>query len=93
MSLILVYGLIFLQCSIHHEIELFLWLQTKLPSNAVEQLTALSLKESTIALINEGLYKADKLSLNHDYISKDVRVKKMWAQEMKAAKSNQDVFL
>ena len=70
-------------CSIHHQLELFLWLQGKLPSNAVEVVRAAAMKERTIELINSGLMDAEKLSLDHDYISKDVRVKKVWASERK----------
>ncbi len=68
-------------CSLHHQLELFLWLQGKLPSNAVEVVRAVAMKDRTIELINKGLLEADKLSLDHDYISKDLRVKKAWASE------------
>jgi len=70
-------------CSVHHQLELFLWLQNKLPSNAVEVLRAVTLKDKTIEMINNGLFKAEKLSLSYDYISKDVRFKKEWASERK----------
>lgn len=75
-------------CTVHHELELFLWLQSKLPTNAVEQARALAMKEDAIEKINEGLSKANKLklSMKHDYVSKDVGVKKMWTKEMKASK-------
>ena len=68
-------------CGVHSQLELFLWLQNKLPSNAVEVLRANTLRERTIELINMGLLNAEKLSLRHDYVQKDVRVKKKWADE------------
>ncbi|KAL7527736.1 hypothetical protein ACHAXR_007600 [Thalassiosira sp. AJA248-18] len=68
-------------CSVHHQLELFLWLQNKLPSNAVEVVRAVTLKERTIDMINNGLFNAEKLSLRHDYISKDENVKRKWAEE------------
>lgn len=79
--------------SIYQEIDLFLWLHGKFPSNAVEQISALSMKQDTINFINEALHKADKLSLNHDYISKDMRVKRTWSNEKIESKMNQTVGL
>lgn len=70
-------------CSLHHQLELFLWLQGKLPSNAVEVIRAAAMKERAIELINSGLLDAENLSLDHDYISKDSRIKKAWASERK----------
>jgi len=68
-------------CTMHGQLELFLWLQTKLPSNVVEVIRAVTLKERTIEMINSGLYRSEHLSLNHDYIAKDLNVKKVWASE------------
>jgi len=68
-------------CGTHHSLELFIWLQGVLPSNAVEMLRARALKETAIELINTGLHQTDRLQLKHDYVSKDVRIKKVWAQE------------
>lgn len=73
-------------CSVHNQLELFLWLQKKFPSNAVEVLQAGALLERTTVMINSGLYNAEKLKSQHDYISKDVRQKKRWASEAKEDK-------
>lgn len=39
------------------------------------------MKERAIELINSGLLDAENLSLDHDYISKDSRIKKAWASD------------
>lgn len=68
-------------CSIYQELDLFLWLQSKLPSNAVEEARALKMKEETIEMINKALTEADKLSLEkYDYVNRDNSWRKMWAQ-------------
>lgn len=70
-------------CSLYSEIQLFLWLQYKFAGNVVEQQAALALVGQTIDLINQGLKDADKLSTKHNYISRDIRLRKVW-------KKNQD---
>ncbi len=49
------------------------------------------MKQNTIHFINEALHKADKLSLNHDYVSKDMRVKRAWSNEKRESEINQPV--
>ena len=66
-------------CTVHHQLELFTWLQNKLPSSAVEAQRAAALKESAIEMINSGLRRGEKLLLEHDYVAKDIRTKKQWA--------------
>ena len=53
----------------------------KYPSNFVEAYRAVILKDRTSEMINNGLLKADRLPLNHDYVFSDVRKKKEWAKE------------
>ena len=62
-------------CKVHQQLDLFMWLQNKFPTNAVEVLRAAHLRDTTVSMINKALHDADKLSLNHDYISKDSRVR------------------
>ena len=68
-------------CSIHSELELFLWLQNKVEptglSSAVERARATAAKDKTCTLINEALLK-EYLSLDHCYVAKDERVKKIY---------------
>merc|ERR1711957_637042 len=68
-------------CSVHHQLELFLWLHNKFPSNIVEAHRAVTLIDRTTEMINNGLLKADKLSLNHDYVYSDARRKKELASK------------
>ena len=93
-------------CSLHHQLELFLWLHNKViqkllmlaldlkydpltlvllhdkyPSNFVEAYRAIILKDRTSEMINNGLLKADRLSLKHDYVFSDARKKKEWENE------------
>lgn len=74
-------------CSIYQELDLFLWLQDKLPSNAVEAARALKMKEDTMSLINKALTHSDGLSLEkYDYVVKDSNWRKIWAQSRRHAK-------
>ena len=76
-------------CSIHNQLELFLWLHNKFPgSNVMEQQSALALKERTISLINKGLAKSERLSLRHCYIKRDAIIRAKWKgrQSKKKAK-------
>eukprot|EP00592_Proboscia_alata_P018613 CAMPEP_0194407242 /NCGR_PEP_ID=MMETSP0176-20130528/5265_1 /TAXON_ID=216777 /ORGANISM="Proboscia alata, Strain PI-D3" /LENGTH=981 /DNA_ID=CAMNT_0039206755 /DNA_START=593 /DNA_END=3535 /DNA_ORIENTATION=- len=69
-------------CSIHAQLELFLWLSVRFQnSNLVEQQAANTLREKTIDLINDGLANSDRLKLNHDYIKRDVRLRKKYHEE------------
>ena len=71
-------------CSIYQELDLFLWLQGKLPSNAVEEARALKMRDDTVDLINKALMDADKLSLEkYDYVYRDTTWRKLWAQNNK----------
>lgn len=74
-------------CSVYQELDLFLWLQTKLPSNAVESARAQKLREDTMEMINKALINSDKLSLEKfDYVYKDNRWRKLWAQNRRESK-------
>jgi len=70
-------------CSVHNHLELFIWLQGTLPSNAVEKLRAQAWKETTKEMINKGLQKTERLALAYDYVHKDIRIKKAYANENK----------
>ncbi|KAL9191173.1 hypothetical protein ACHAXT_000879 [Thalassiosira profunda] len=72
-------------CNVHHQLDLFVWLQNKLPTNAVEVARANTFKERASELINKGLLNAEKLSLEHCYVAKDLRVKKHFADENEGA--------
>lgn len=77
-------------CSIYHELDLFIWLQNKLPSNAVEAARANAMKEETIEKINLGLAHADKLRLDrYDYVSKDKNLRSIWTRNMRESKDGQ----
>ena len=81
-------------CSIHSQLELFLWLQYKFPgSNVMEQQSALALKERTISLISKGLAKSENLSLNHCYIKRDRSIRAEWKGKQESKKeANLDEF-
>lgn len=68
-------------CSLHNELELFIWLHNRFPANtnAVEQQTALAMKEKAITLINNGISESDKLKMKHCYVARDLRLR----QELK----------
>jgi ATP-dependent RNA helicase SUPV3L1/SUV3 len=66
-------------CHIFNEIELFLWLQKKFPpGNQMEEQTALSRKELTVKLIGEGLALSEELKLDHCYLARDWKLRKIW---------------
>jgi ATP-dependent RNA helicase SUPV3L1/SUV3 len=71
-------------CSVHNELELFLWLHNRFPANAnvVERQSAMAMKEQTINFINDGL-ASDSLKVDHCYILRDQRLRQ-------AAKRNED---
>jgi len=71
-------------CSMHNELELFLWLDQKFTGNAVERITAEQVRERTIDLINRGLTESDRLRLSHDYIRRDKKLRKEWKEERQA---------
>ncbi|KAL7519253.1 hypothetical protein ACHAWX_004038 [Stephanocyclus meneghinianus] len=78
-------------CSVYHELDLFLWLQSKLPSNnAVEEVRAQAMKEETIEKINRGLARADRLSLDrYDYLSRDNNLRSIWSKAMQESRTQQ----
>jgi len=57
----------------------------------MEQQSALALKERTITLINSGLAKSERLSLNHCYIKRDTAIKAEWNGKQKAKKNKSDL--
>lgn len=65
-------------CGMHSELELFLWLSTKFPGNAVELQTAHAMKEEVISYINQGLHKSENLKLDHCYIQRDTKLRESW---------------
>ena len=67
-------------CSIYSQLELFQWLSLRLSSNLVEQQTAEYLRDRTTTYINEGLMQSEKLKLNHCYITRDARLRAVFAQ-------------
>lgn len=78
-------------CSVYHELDLFLWLQSKLPSNnAVEEVRAQAMKEDAIEKINTGLARADRLSLDkYDYLSRDNNLRRLWSESIRDSKTQQ----
>lgn len=70
-------------CSIHSELELFLWLTLKFPGNAMEQRLAEAIRERATSHINEGLAATDRLKLEHCYIKRDKNLRSAWARKMK----------
>lgn len=78
-------------CSVYHELDLFLWLQSKLPSNnALEEVRAQAMKEETIEKINRGLARADRLSLDrYDYLSRDNNLRTIWSKATKESRKQQ----
>ena len=72
-------------CTQFHRLELFLWLCQKFPttSNMIEEQQATKLKEECISVINDGLSKANKLSLDHCYLRRDRNLRASWAKEKK----------
>lgn len=79
-------------CSKHNQLELFLWLSWKFPSNAnmIEQLGANSLKDETIAVINDGLSNASSLTLSHDYLRRDRNLRATYAKEREKRSADDD---
>jgi hypothetical protein len=69
-------------CSVHNELELFLWLHNRFPAtaNVVERQSALALKEKTINYINEGL-ASDSLKVDHCYILRDQKLRQACQKE------------
>lgn len=76
-------------CSLHNELELFIWLHNRFPANtnAVEQQTALAMKEKAIALINIGISESDKLKINHCYVARDQRLRQLAKKDNNSDKS------
>jgi hypothetical protein len=70
-------------CSVHNELELFLWLHNKFPGNIVEQQAALALKEQAISYISKGLIETERLRLDHCYIKRDNFVRQAYRKNKK----------
>lgn len=72
-------------CAQFHRLELFLWLCQKFPttSNMIEEQQATKLKEECIDVINDGLSRANQLSLDHCYLRRDKNLRASWAKEKK----------
>ena len=80
-------------CSIHNQLELFIWLHNKFPgSNAMEEQAALAFKERTISLINKGLAESERLRLDHCYIKRDAAIRAAWKGRQKRKKADMDEF-
>ena len=58
-------------CGNYTQLDTFLWLQEHFVRNDMEHQAALSRKEETVRLINEGLSNTDALTLNHCYLRSD----------------------
>ena len=63
-------------CELHNDLDLFLWLHGRFPGNAMEQQTALTLKQRAIECIEEGLQETEDLQLKHNYIQRDARLRR-----------------
>lgn len=63
-------------CTIHNEMELFMWLCHRFPENFIFDQSSLAIQERTISLINEGLVNSDILRLDHCYKERDTRIRK-----------------
>mmetsp|Transcript_3528 Transcript_3528/g.10030 ORF Transcript_3528/g.10030 Transcript_3528/m.10030 type:complete len:306 (+) Transcript_3528:2127-3044(+) len=80
-------------CAQFHRLELFLWLCQKFPttSNMIEEQQANKLKEECISVINDGLSKANQLSLDHCYLRRDRNLRASWAKEKKDGKVDDEL--
>ena len=67
-------------CTIHSELELFMWLCLRYPENFVFEQTSLAVQERTIYFINQGLVNSDNLKLDHCYKQRDSRLRKSFAE-------------
>ena len=64
-------------CELFNDLELFLWLNGRFPgSSAMEQQTAHALKNRTIEYIDRGLQQTENLQLNHNYITRDSKLRR-----------------
>jgi ATP-dependent RNA helicase SUPV3L1/SUV3 len=77
-------------CGLYNELELFLWLQNKFSGSIMEEQTALARKELAIKLIGEALSSADKLKLDHCYISRDKQLRDSWKARQNGSGFDED---
>ena len=56
----------------------------------IEQLGANSLKDETIAVINDGLSNASSLTLSHDYLRRDRNLRATYAKEREKRSADDD---
>lgn len=69
-------------CMQFSDVELFIWLQNKFPPiNLMEQQAALAKKETAAELIQLGLQGAEKLRLDHCYVTRDVKLRRTWEEK------------
>jgi hypothetical protein len=64
-------------CSIYNQLELFLWLNFRLVDSIIERQTAESLTLRTTEYITEALMRSEELQLNHCYVTRDKRIRKV----------------
>jgi len=70
-------------CELHSDLDLFLWLHQRFPGNVMEQQSAMAMKELTIKLINKGLRETDNLRLDHCYITRDTKIRKLGKESVR----------